>query len=228
MPVATNVLITNGFKIHNKYNYAELNEKVELIAFSFSKISTFLDAKKVDFEKIVFHFDNPDYCLNESEYQKIYSFQKCGLLSGKLNNNKNLINIFIINFLEKHRENIKKIKFESEETHCNVAYYTVLDNVIVSFAFLVHQILELSNNNNFEKLDSISKYKITTKILNQIVPYLETNDNKNIFYKMSINQRYILNILCKNDAFIETQLFDILIFDKFVLELFTSLLNLIL
>lgn len=248
MASTTQELIKKGFQISNKGMSTSFRQKIEMIASHYGSVNSFLKAMRSDFEKIVYVVDKPNFKLTANEYQKLLAFQKSGLIDSKLSVQQNFVNILTTQFISRQLEMIESLKLESLNVNPILAsalnlnnetdliryyvYQAISRSIVTSVGFLVQDLLLYASETVVEgkddELGEETKWDLVVEKLDEVKAFLEIKSSTNDLNKALINSEYILEILYKDDNFIGTDLFDILIFNEIILETFTTLINLIL
>ncbi len=245
MAATTQELIIKSFQIHSGSTAGGLKEKIEMIAFHYGNIGSFLKANRKDFDKLVFKVDNKSFKLTDSDFAKIQAFQKSGLIDGKLSVQENFVKILATRFVSRQLLMIENLQLEtlnvnpilSGALNLNneqdlIRYYTyqaISRSIVTSVGFLVEDLLLYASDSivggKRDEHGEETKWDLVVERLGEVKAYLEIKSGPNDLDKAHLNSDFVLEILYQNENFIQTDLFDVLLFNKDILEKFTSLIN---
>lgn len=128
MSATTRELIIKSFQIHSGSTSQLLKQKIEMIAAHYGTTNAFLKAKRRDLDKLVFKIDQPNFKLNDSDFEKILSLQKSGLLEGSLSVQENFVKVLTTQFVQRQVDMIENIKLETLNVNPILAGALNLDN----------------------------------------------------------------------------------------------------
>ncbi len=200
-------LITKGFLISNGSTTGTLKQKIEIIASHYENISTFLVADRTDFEKLVFKIDNPSFKLTDSDFCKIYTFQKSGLIESELTLQENFVKVLTSSFISRQLKMIENLKLEtlnvnpilSGALNLNneidlIRFYTyqaISRSIVTSVGFLVQNLLlhasEFVLEGKNDVLGEETKWDLVVDKLNEVKAYLEIKSGTNDLNKAQIH-----------------------------------------
>ncbi len=245
MAATTQELIIKSFHLHSGSTAGGLKEKIEMIAFHYSNIGSFLKANRKNFDQLVFKVDNKSFKLTDSDFANIQKFQKSGLIDGKLSVQDNFIRVLTTQFVQRQLDMIEHLEFETLNVNPILAGALNLDNetdliryyayqaisrsMVTSVGFLVHNLLLYASpsilDGKHSELGVETKWDLVVEKVKQSKAFVEIKSEANDLNKL-LNSDFVMATLYQNDTFIDTDLFDELLFNKHILEQFTSLINL--
>lgn len=199
-------LIMKSFQIHCGSSATVLKQKIEMIASHYGSTIAFLGAKRKDLDKLVFKVDQPNFKLSDSEFQKIQSLQKSGLIEGKLSVQENFVKVLTTQFVQRQVDMIQNIKLETLNVNPILAGALNLDNekdliryyayqaisrsIVTSVGFLVQDLLLYASNFVYDgKKDDQgedTKWDLVVENLNKANAYLEIKSGPNDLNKTQI------------------------------------------
>lgn len=218
MAATVQALIKKGFNVYLKNNSSSFKYKIDLFAGHFSTVKGFLEAKKEDFEKLVFVIDNPNIRLTEKDYEKIKAFQEGELLDGKLSVQENFIRILTTEFVSRQLQMIDSLDLETLNVNPILAsalnlnnetdlikyyvYQAVSRSVVTSVGFLVQNLIlyasEFVHEGKDDELGEQTKWDIVVEKVNEVKAYLEVKSGTNDINKY-ISEKEILNYFQENN-----------------------------
>ncbi len=192
-------LIKKGFAIHLKGFSRTFKQKVEIIAYHFGSLDSFLSAKKTDFENITFVGGEKAIKLTETDFEKIQNFQQSGLLDSKLSIQENFVKILITEFVNRQLQMIESLELETLNINPILAGALNLDNekdliryyvyqaisrsVVTSVGFLVQNLIlyasEYVHEGKDDELGEHTKWDIVVDKINEVKAYLEIKSGTN-------------------------------------------------
>jgi hypothetical protein len=238
-------LIKKGFSIHLKGLSPAFKQKVEIIAYHFGNLDTFLNAKKEDFENITFIGGEKPIKLTETDFEKIQNFQQSGLLDNKLSIQENFVKILITEFVNRQLQMIESLELETLNINPILAGALNLDNekdliryyvyqaisrsVVTSVGFLVQNLIlyasEYVHEGKDDELGEQTKWDIVVDKINEVKAYLEIKSGTNDVNKY-INENEVLKQINENENFIEHSiLYDGLVLNHNNLTLYSDFIN---
>lgn len=206
MAATAQKLIVKGFQIYNDGITAGLKEKVEMIASHYGSVSAFLKANKKDFDAVVFKVDDKKFKLTNSEFTKLQSFQKSGLINKKSTIQENFIHILTFQFIKRQVKMIDRFNIETLNVNPILASALNLDNevdliryyayqaisrsIVTSVGFLVQDLLLYASDFVFEGKEDEQgeeiKWDLVVKRLGETDTYLEIKSGPNDLNKTQI------------------------------------------
>jgi hypothetical protein len=207
MASTTQQLIIKGFQIHSKTSNKELKSKIEMIASHYGNVSSFLEASRNDFDKLVFKIGTPTFRLTENNFAKIQAFQNSGLIDGKLSVQENFIKILTTQFVQRQLDMIDNLELETLNINPILAGSLNLDNgtdliryyayqsisrsMVTSVGFLVQNLLLYASDSITDGKDNElgveTKWDLVVDKEDQITSYLEIKSGTNDLNKSQIH-----------------------------------------
>lgn len=192
-------LIKKGFSVHLKGLSPAFKQKVEIIAYHFGSLDSFLSAEKSDFENITFIGGEKAIKLTETDFEKIQYFQRSGLLDNKLSIQENFVKILITEFVNRQLQMIESLELETLNINPILAGALNLDNekdliryyvyqaisrsVVTSVGFLVENLIlyasEYVHKGKDDELGEQTKWDIVVDKINEVKAYLEIKSGTN-------------------------------------------------
>jgi hypothetical protein len=166
-----------------------------------------LNAKRADFEKLVFVIDDPTLKLTDKDYEKIKLLQEGGLLDAKISIQQNFIKILTTEFINRQVQMIEKLDLETlnvnpilagalnlnNETDLirYYAYQAISRSVVTSVGFLVQNLILYSSEFVFDGKDDDlgeqTKWDIVVEKIGEVKAYLEVKSGTNDINKSQIH-----------------------------------------
>ena len=207
MAATTQELIKKGFSIHLKSMSVAFKQKIEIIAYNFGDIDSFLCATKEDFENISFVGGEKPIKLTETDFEKIKNFQQSGLLDSKLSTQENFIKILLSEFINRQLQMVESLELETLNINPILAGALNLDNeedliryyvyqaisrsIVTSAGFLVQNLVlyasEYVYEGKDEELGEQTKWDIIVDKMNEIKSYVEVKSGTNDVNKAQIH-----------------------------------------
>lgn len=238
-------LIKKSFAIHFKGLSPVFKQKIELIAYHFGSLDSFLSATKTDFENITFIGGEKAIKLTDTDFEKIQNFQQSSLLDSKLSIQENFAKVLITEFVNRQLQMIESLELETLNINPILAGALNLDNekdliryyvyqaisrsVVTSVGFLVQNLIlyasEYVHEGKDDELGEQTKWDIVVDKINEVKAYLEIKSGTNDVNKY-VNETEVLKQIGKNDNFIEHSiLYDGLVINHNNLKLYSDFVN---
>lgn len=207
MAATVQELIKKGLSIYLKGLSPSFKQKVEIIAYHFGSIKSFLNATREDLEKLVFVIDNPNIKLSNHDFEKINAFQKSNLLDPKLSVQENFVKILTTEFINRQLSMIESLNLETLNINPILAgalnlsneqdlvryyvYQAISRSVVTSVGFLVQNLLlyasEYVHEGKEDELGEQTKWDIVVEKINEVKTYLEIKSGTNDVNKAQIH-----------------------------------------
>lgn len=207
MAATVQELIKKAFSVQTKHVSANFKYKIGLFSSHFGSIKSFMEAKKEDFEKLVFVIDNPNIKLTDRDYEKIKALQDSDILSEKLSVQQNFVKILTTEFINRQVQMIDSLELDMLNINPILAGALNLDNendliryyvyqaasrsIVTSVGFLVQNLILYSSEFVFEgkddELGEQTKWDIVVEKVNEIKAYLEIKSGTNDINKSQIH-----------------------------------------
>jgi hypothetical protein len=207
MAATTQELIKKAFSVQQKGISSSFKRKIEIIAYHFGDIGSFLRATKEDFENISFVGGEKPIKLTDTDFEKIQKFQQSNLIDSTLTVQENFVKVLVTEFINRQLQMIESLKLETLNVNPILAGALNLDNeedliryyvyqaisrsIVTSVGFLVQNLIlyasEYVHTGKDDDLGEQTKWDIFVDKINAIKAYLEIKSGTNDVNKTQIH-----------------------------------------